>query len=132
MANVLVAGHSAIITSSLSVEEIKKVQKYQPDALTLKDEEGEPIFKIGFAAHGTGDVSKFGVEFDAAPGVNGKAVVTMAFCPGDGNEDEVKTALAEIIGAAMVNLSKIEAAVPGILESVNAKIEAVKATITIA
>jgi hypothetical protein len=73
---VKIAGNAVVLTSELKFETIKKLEKYNPDALCLvenrKDEEVE-IFRIQTGAKAS--ISKYGIVF-ATANKNGCANVT--------------------------------------------------------
>ena len=110
MAQIKVNGNATVITSALVLEDIKLIQKYNPEALTLRGgEDGkDPIFKIGVASTGTGSVTKFGATFDATThNSDGKAVITMMLPE---SIEDVREYIADSIGAQKALLDKLEEA----------------------
>ena len=77
-----IAGNAMIITSSLKLDSIKHIEKYDPRALAMhtysRDEEIE-IFRVSTAA--TASVGKFGIAFSEAD-KNGFATATILFPEG--------------------------------------------------
>jgi len=62
MANTKIVGRAAVITSTMKVEDIKKMAKYAPTSLKLQDAESkEEIFAV--AAGTTASTSKYGITF---------------------------------------------------------------------
>jgi len=127
-ASVVIAGDAVVITSELKLEDIKTVEKYRPKALVLLGgEDGkEPVFVIGA---GAGNINQYGAEFcgEARDG-SGKACITLVM---GGNTDDVKAAVADKFGAALVNIGKLEASIPAVLEEIKAEREAIMANISV-
>ena len=121
MAKVLLAGHSVVITSSLKLEDIRKAEKYCPDALILmggKDNE-EPIFRIS-TKDTNGSISKYGAEYSRTTyNKDGYATMTLGLNVPDGVD--TKEYIADKIGRCMVNLEALEEKIPAVLEDLNKK-----------
>lgn len=137
MAKILVAGHSAVITSSVKLEDIKKVSKYDPDKLTLKDEEGEIQFAVGIAKAKAdtvdwGSISQYGVEFAPYADANGYAVVTATIDPEVIGERDIKDILADKLGGAVLKLEKVEAGIAPAIVAIDAEINVIKSHIQVA
>lgn len=132
MAKITIAGEAVIITSALKLEDIKKVQKYRPKELVLKGgEDGkEPIFRIA-ATSGSGDICAVGAEFGAESRDERKLATITMFMPGC-NADNIKEFVADKLGAAMVNLKKLEDKLPAVLAEIDAEKAEIMANITIA
>lgn len=82
-AKVLMLGGSAVIRSDLKVADVKKIEKYRPDLLTEWDWDATkgkdiPIFKIGVAETGNGDLSPYGAVLSAAGSTSGEGVITLS------------------------------------------------------
>lgn len=57
--------NTVVITSTLKVEEIELLQKYEPDGLVIKDEETkETLFVVTTAKTAKGSLGIYGVEFN--------------------------------------------------------------------
>lgn len=129
MAKITIAGQAVVVTSALKLEDIKKVKKYRPDALILKGgEDGkEPIFALGVGAD---SINKFGVSFcQETRDDNKHAVLTMTTTyDGDNIEDFV----ADELGAAIINLNKLEEKLPGVIAEIDAEKETIKSNISVA
>lgn len=63
-----------VFNTKLTKVAIEKLAKHNPDALRLKDEEGNDTFAIAF---GTASITEYGVCFDKVDS-EGKALVTIA------------------------------------------------------
>ncbi len=120
-AAITIAGESVVVTSALTLEEIKLVEKYRPNALKLKGgEDGkETVFFVGTYRNKNGMINKNGAEFGSAShDGSGRATITFPLPQVDG---DVKEAVADIIGTAILDLNKVEAAIPAVIEEIKAE-----------
>ena len=129
MANVKKFGEAVVITSGMKLEDIKKIAKYKPEALTLysEGEDKEPLFCVGVAQNSAGTISKFGIEFGGTS-EEGYAQVTTVYT---GPEENVREALADSIGPQVVMLSKLEETFPDVLAQIDADIAEIMESIEI-
>lgn len=105
MAKIRAMGDSVQLKSELTAKEIERVKTYCPEALKLKDEEGNEFFGIGL---GDASVSRYGVTF-ANTDVDGKVFVTMENPITDHSDAEVeKAALTAYFAVSLDNLNKVE------------------------
>lgn len=133
MAKVTISGDAVVITSAVKLEDYKKVKKYRPNALVLMGgEDGkEPIFRVGVLPNGAGSIGKYGAEFAKETRDEEKlACITMLFT--GSSEANIKEAVADEIGAAVLNLNKLEATIPGVLEEIAAAKAQILESITVA
>ena len=128
MAKITVAGNAVVVTSTLKTEEISKVKKYRPTELQLKGgEDGkEVIFAIGLGT-GNGSITKYGIEFGTSQSEFATVTGTLGTVAGD-----LKAAIADQIGGAVMMLSKLEEKLPAVIEEINAEQAAILSTITVA
>lgn len=132
MSKITVAGNAVIVTSSVKFADILKLQKYAPDSLTLMGgEDGkEPVFKIAAVPGSTGSINQYGVEFGAETRDEQKlATLTMAVSPTA--EGDIRELVADKIGAAIVNLNKLEQTLPQALQKVEADRAALMGSIVV-
>lgn len=132
MAKINVVGRAMVVTSAVKLEDWKSVQKYRASALKLieKDEDGnkKEIFRVMVDESGMGSVSNFGLVWGAAD-ASGKATVTKLIpdCV-----DDVETYIVDTFGAALMNVNKIEEAIPSAIEDAEKEREAILESVTIA
>lgn len=128
MAKIKVLGQAVVVTSSIKLEDIKKVKKYRPDALILKGgEDGkEQIFALGV---GEGSVNKYGASFNRETRDNDK-LATMTLTTSYDGED-IQEHVADELGEALVKLRAIEEKFPAIIAEVDAERAAIMADITV-
>ena len=115
-----IIANAAIVTSSLSLNDILTLQKYSPESLILKDEQGEPVFRVAAEPGTTGSINQYGATFGAESRDAAKlATLTMAVSPTEDVED-IRELVADKIGTALVNLQKLEQTLPQVLQQVTA------------
>lgn len=132
MAKIVIAGEAVVVTSDLKLEDYRKIAKYRPRALTLYGgEDGkEPIFCAGVAAQAPGSISEYGVEFGGATHDGEKlATVTLVYT---GAGEDIKSAVAEDIGSAVILLNRLEATLPDVIAEIDAEKAAILDSITLA
>ena len=104
-AGIKVLGQTAVIISDFTRDELKEVEKYRPEALTLIDEKTkEPVFGVTVGA-GEGNIGKYGATYGSGQDADGKAIITMQIPDGV----EAKKFIEEKVGVAILTLRKIEA-----------------------
>lgn len=124
MAKFIISGHQATLVSSVKLADFEKVHTFDPEILTLKDEEGTPVFAVAFADFGEGDVDQFGVVFASQADLNGNAIAQIRLHWGAGiDAEEVKRGLAENFAGALTKLGEIEDRIPASLTAIDLKIE---------
>ena len=131
MSKVTIAGDAVVVSSSMKLEDLKTIAKYRPKALTLMGgEDGkEPVFAIG-VTNGSGNINAVGASFGRETNDEAKlASITMML--GDYTGD-VAEYVADALGAALINLNKLEAQLPAVLDEIAAEKAAVLSGITVA
>jgi len=132
MAKIIIAGQAVVVKSEVSLDELKEIKKYRPDALTLYKGEGsekEPDFMIGFSA-GAGTVGKYGVEFGSASHDDDKLATVTMVIPEE--VEDVKKYVSDAIGAAVLKLNRLEASLPEVVSEIEKEREEIDGIITIA
>lgn len=120
MAKIKIFGDAAVITSGISLENLKKITKYNPKALVLMGgEDGkEPVFGVGVARCGYGILNGCSAAFaPATRDGEGKATITLAIPEGVENANDWAF---DTFGVAIKYLNEIEEKLPGILAQVDA------------
>ena len=131
MPKVTIAGDAVVVSSSMKLEDLKTIAKYRPKALTLMggDNGKEPVFAIGITS-GPGSINNFGVSFGRESHDEQKlATVTMVL---KGATGDVAEHVADVLGAALISLGKLEAQLPAVLEEIAAEKADVLSNITVA
>lgn len=130
MAKITVAGNVFVVTSDFTLEDLKRVERFRPDALTLKDEEGDPTFIV--KAGCSGGIMSGAVIFAESTRDGRKAACVTCKLPEIPENKDVRDVLADEIGGIITNLSKIEEALPAVLDEINAEHAAIAEAIDMA
>lgn len=123
MARIIIAGDAMVIESAHTLDTIKTLEKHNPKALTLLDDDGKTvIFKVGTTS-GKGNINVYGASFgSASKNDEQKAIITMEL-PAD--TTDAKAYAEDFVGTAIIKLNAVEAQ----FEAALADVEAEKATI---
>lgn len=120
MAKLKISGNAIVLTSELKLDTIKKMEKYNPDALVIfnetKDGDREEVFKIGSGA--VSGISRFGITF-AETNKAGLAVATILL-PETVAVGDKKQFVKENFANALFFLQDLEAAVKTSCEALDA------------
>lgn len=113
---VTVAGDAMVVTSAIKFDDLKTVEKYRPEALTLKGgKDGkEDIFKVG-TTKGAGSINTYGVSFKESRGDGHFAQITVMLP----SVDDVKEYISDKYGVAIINLGAIEESLPSVVAGIN-------------
>lgn len=124
---ITIAGSVCVFTSAHKKDELEKVAAYKPEALQLKDKDGNAFFCV---LPGTYGEIKAGMLIynDVAPDGSGRACLTMPLPTGD----DAKKAVAAKYGPIIANANKVEAQVDEALTEVNTMLADVEGQIVIA
>lgn len=135
MSKITVTGEAVVITSACKLEDLKTVQKYRPQALSLMGgEDGkEEVFRIIIDERGAGSIGTFGATFTGKThDEHGYATITMMLDRITSASEDVKEKVAEAVGAAILNVNKIEEKLPAIIREINAEKAAILENIELA
>jgi hypothetical protein len=117
-AEVELNGAAAVLTSSVKLDDWKRVEKFAPDALKIVDEDsGDTLFKV-MTSNGTGSANEYGVCFGSYTNAEGYATVTILL---DEEVEDKLEALKEVIGQALLDLNEIEKEIPTLLKNISDK-----------
>jgi hypothetical protein len=112
MAHIKTVHKAAVISTELSVKDIKKLEAINPDALEIRTEKGDVLFRV---ATGKEDgISKYGIVFATDSKIS---VLT--------NSDKAldRDAVAESFGAILLQLSRVEEQAKAALESIGSNLD---------
>lgn len=104
-AQAIVVGSSCVIKSTLTPAEIKRIKKFHPEALSMEDENGDPVFAIDIDERIPGSINNNGACFGNATSADGKATITVVLDPTAENNVEL---VYEKIGRALMYLKDME------------------------
>lgn len=128
MSKVKVTGNAVVIESKIKFADIETVKKYRPDALTLTDEEKNPLFRVDVGT--APKANEFGIVFDGKTHDEAGYATYTQLIPASGAN--VKEAIADFYGKTVLLLNKYEEAFPAILADIKAERDAVLGTIELA
>jgi hypothetical protein len=97
MAKIKTVHKAAVISTDLSVKDIKKLEAINPDALCIKKDNGETLFQVGVGA--TESMSRYGIVF------SGDSKISVVV---DTAEKLDRETVSEIFGATLLQLSRVE------------------------
>jgi len=112
MAHIKTAHKAAVISTDLSVKNIKKLEAINPDALEIKNEKGDILFKVATGANES--MSKYGVVF-----ANDSKISVVV----NTKEKLDRETVSEIFGATLLQLSRVEEQANAALESIGADLD---------
>ena len=118
MSKIVVTGDAIVVTSAFTLEELLTIKKYRPNALQLMggEDNKQPIFAINAVKGGNGGINQYGVTYTGETHDEKKLATLTIF---DGNiTGDAKEYAAEKIGAAVINLDKLEGTLKGVLEEI--------------
>ena len=128
MAKITIVGDAVVITSAAKLEDLELVQKYRPEALVLKDEEGNEVFAVGV---GGSSINNWGVEFNSATHDERKLATITGVIKGYDGEGDVRELVADEFGVVFANLNKIEETLPTVIREIKDQRTALIAGITV-
>ena len=104
------------LISTLTLEDIQTLKKYQPDALKIKNADGDDVFGISYV-EGKHSVSAIGITFGAAS-VKGNFAMVVGTIPA--GTEKVEEYIADQVGAALVHINTLEESIPEALKTIKA------------
>ncbi len=133
MAKITIAGDAVVVTSAIKLEDLKTIKKYRPEALTLKggEDNKEEIFKVS-VTDGDGSINNFGATFGSATRDDAKLATFTMVINGLGEGADIKDVVADKIGSSIINLNKLEASLPAVIDEIAAEKASVLERITVA
>ena len=117
MANVKIAGNVIILTSAVTLEQIKRLEKHRPEALAVRNDKNEVIFRVGT---GSNALNNNGASFNATTKDDRELAFITLEIPA--NITDGKRYFAEIYGKAHLQLKRIESGLTDVLRAVEDEI----------
>jgi len=125
-AQATIVGSSCVVKSTLTPEEIKQLKKLHPEALTMTDEDGEPVFAIDIDEETPGSINNVGACFGRATSADGKATITVVLDPAADNAVDL---VYEKLGKALAYLDDMETQIAEVIPTLAEEEARVKAMI---
>lgn len=129
MANLNAVGDMIVITADIKDSDFDAVKKHAPDALTLRNEEGNVYFAVD---RGNANVSKYGICFSSR-NQDGNIFMTTSNVVVGFHEDvnEERKIIEEEFAVTLANLIKVEEQVNAALGEIQRTINQVADSITV-
>lgn len=125
MAKIFIAGNVFVVQSSVQLEKLRLLEKYRPESLKLKDEDGNVVFVVGT---GSGSINNIGVSFkDASHDEHKLACITL---PVPFGTEDAKKYVADYVGLSFLNLQNIESRLEAALEDIEDDMAEILGSIT--
>ena len=112
MAHIKTVHKAAVISTDLSVKNIKKLEAINPDALAIKNDKGETLFQIATGSNES--ISKYGIVF-----ANDSKLSVIV----DTDKSLSRDLVAELFGATLLQLSRVEEQANAALESIGTDLD---------
>lgn len=106
--NVKVIGSNVVVTTVVSLEELKEISQRKPSALVLTEEidhKMREVFRVGV---GEGSLNGRGAYFNGNTNTDPKCAMLTIDISGKPEEIDVKRYIADMYGAAILQLQKVE------------------------
>lgn len=129
MAKIKVVGDALVVESAVTLEALKKVEKYRPAKLYLYADDGKtPVYRVA-TTNGEGTINANGASFcGKSRDGEGKATITMNI---PNNVQGVEDYIEDTIGASILRLSEVEAGLADVISEIESERQAVRASITV-
>lgn len=129
-ASMSVKAGMGFVVSDLSLDDIKLVEKYDPDALVIKDENGDEVYRVGTTC-GVGVVCPYGVSFGAHTTNDGRAAVSFPVPDEVSGADAIRAWIVDKVGMSILSLGEVENAAREAAIRVKARLEEIKGALTV-
>lgn len=102
---VLIVGCACVIFSAFTPDQLRGLQCILPEALTVRDAQGAPVFAISLDPASPGSLTKDGAVFSAHPSSRGNATITILIDP---KVEDPYQKVCESLGPALLRLMDLE------------------------
>jgi len=127
MADVKIAGNTIILTSTVTLEQIKRIEKHRPEALEVRNAKEEIIFRVGT---GSNALNNHGASFNAAT-LDERELAYISLPIPSGVAD-AKRYFAETFGQPHLQLKAVEIRLADVLTKVDDEITEIMNDVTMA
>lgn len=122
-----IQNNSLVVTTNIEVAKVREAKKFTPEALTVKDEKGNAVYKVAIISL-EGDLKEFGATFNSV--INNKLAFVKVF-PFGVTEEEAKELVADVLGKGLAALAKYESVIVAQINEALAPIQAVMESIQV-
>ncbi len=130
-ATIKVSGSAMIVESGYKLEDIKKLEKYRPEALKLYEGEGankKMVYKVFTGKGGAGAINENGATFGVNTTADGRATITVIIPDG---VDDPKAWVEENVGVGILRLNKVEEQYAQFLADIDTEIAEIRENIQV-
>ena len=132
---ITINGDAYVLASEIKAEDIELLKKYDPDALKIKDKDGNDKFSVTYA-EGKSGIQKFTDSACATFGGKtrddaGNATITGTLPAGLNGKDEAKAFVAELVTPFLPYLNQLEKSIPEAAKKIRAEHSALLEKITV-
>ena len=115
---IIVTADAYSATMDVSVEGLKLLQKYNPEALVFRDDKGKEQFRVNYE-EGKSSVDAFSITFGAESRDGDKKAAVCGTLPP--KTEDAKAYLADMFGVASTYLDQVEERIKTAAEGVRSK-----------
>ena len=101
----LVVGCACIIFSEFTPDELRDFQCFMPEALTMRDDHGDPIFAISLEETSPGSLNEYGAVFSNKTNKQGHATITIVIDP---ECEDTEKLVRDSLGSSILRLIRME------------------------
>lgn len=132
---ITISGDAYVLASEIKAEDIELLKKYDPEALKIKDKDGNDKFTVAYA-EGKSGIQKFtgsaGVTFGGKTRDDaGNATITGTLPAGLIGKDEAKAFVAELVTPFLSYLNQLEQSIPEAAKKIRTERSALLDKITV-
>lgn len=123
-----IVANTVVLQSAVPFDVFKKLERFQPAALTKLDADKHPVLTATVASNGhNGSIAGNRIVFNPEADAAGKAVLTITL-PFNEIEDK-KAYIAETFGATIMVMNEFEEEILRVASAIDSRINAVKSSI---
>lgn len=74
-----IIGCACVVFSAFTPDQLSDFQRYMPEALTLRDDRGEPVFAMALEEKSPGSLNEYGAVFSGKAAASGNATTVMPY-----------------------------------------------------
>lgn len=120
MAKLKLIGDVVVLQSEKKYSDYELVKKYKPEALIVRNEDGDAVFAVSVKENG-GEITPYSVVFDSKTrDGEGHAVISIpvANIPRDLDADKTKEFICDRFYSIISNIEKVEAKISSVIEEI--------------
>lgn len=116
MAKITTLGDSVQIKTTITLNELVKVKRYEPEALTIRDEDGNPVFTVSY---GDASLSAYGICFSSTDAEDNMFLTLVNPVQDHSDKEAEKQAILEEFAPIIAKLNVLEVNIMGIVKELD-------------